>query len=134
MIQHHKERGFISKKMKEYKKQKNIEAEVFALSLFCERKLHKENKEIYYSKLDKKLTKYLDLDKSFQYHKFTKDKDFITKHIEKTERFRETYIRVLKIKLDDKSNNNFKITNEEIKKLMNHGEIKKVLKRGRWNK
>ena len=113
----------------EKEKQEDINLQFSALSLFCDRNIHKNNRDVYYEELDRRLRYVnLDLDKSFEYHKLIKDNEFITKHVEKTEKFRKPYIRALQVRLNDKNNNNFEITNKEIKEFITESEKKLYLK------
>jgi len=122
-----KEERFAKRKIKEYLRLKDndLELKVSVMSSFYKYDDTRNMCDtIFYEQLNEKLLSSLDMEKLFKYNEIIKTNQDIKRHIENTERFRTPYIKALKLKLTDKNNSNFKISDEEIKKLMNDTERK----------
>jgi len=98
--------------------------------LFNKNNLSEEKQKKFNKDMEERISQALDLNKSLEYNKAFKDRDFIDKHINKLEEYGEIYIHILKEKLKDKNNNNFDIPNKEIE---NKIKSLKELKEGFYN-
>jgi len=131
-----KEERFAKRKIKEYLRLKDndLELKISVMSSFYKYDDTRNMCDtIFYEQLNEKLLSSLDMEKLFKYNEIIKTNQDIKRHIENTERFRTPYIKALKLKLTDKNNSNFKISDEEIKELINDTEKKDIIKRKRWD-